>query len=112
MKKYIYILLLIIPIAACGKKIPANAKTDTFQVSGNCGMCKKTIEKSLKVDGIYKADWDRKNKMITVVYEPSKITLDQIKKRIADAGYDNDGYKADSADYEGLHSCCKYEREK
>lgn len=111
MRKYLYITLLMLPLIACGKKIPTNAKTDTFKVWGNCGMCKKTIEKSLKVDGVYKANWNRDTKMITVVYEPSKITLDQIKKRIADAGYDNDGYKADSASYEGLHSCCKYERE-
>jgi copper chaperone CopZ len=111
MKKYFYIALLLLPLLACGKKIPAGAKTDTFKVWGNCGMCKKTIEKSLKVDGVYKADWDRKTKMITVAYDPLKISLDDIKKRIADAGYDNEGYKADSADYEGLHSCCKYERE-
>ncbi len=110
MKKYIYILLIIIPFWACGKKIPSNAKTDTFKVWGNCGMCKKTIEKSLKVDGVFDADWDRKTKMITVAYDPNKISLDAIKKRIADAGYDNDGYKADTADYEDLHSCCKYER--
>jgi periplasmic mercuric ion binding protein len=110
MKKFAYILLVIIPLVACGKKIPANAKTDTFNVSGNCGMCKKTIEKSIKVDGVYTANWDRKTKMITVAYDPLKVSLDEIKKRIAKAGYDNDGYKADSLDYEGLHSCCKYER--
>lgn len=111
MKKFVYVLLLMIPLAACGKKVPVNAKTDTFKVWGNCGMCKKTIEKSLKVDGVYKADWDRKTKMITVAYDPLKISLDDIKKHIADAGYDNEGFKADSASYESLHSCCKYERE-
>lgn len=111
MSKYLYILLLLIPLSACGKKIPANAKTDTFKVWGNCTMCKRTIEKSLKVDGVYDANWDKKTKMITVSYNPMKISLDDIKKKIAKAGYDNDSYKADSADYEGLHGCCKYERE-
>lgn len=104
--------MLIIPLTACGKNIPTNAKTDTFKVWGNCGMCKKTIEKSLKIDGIFKADWNRESKMITVSYDPLKISLDDIQKRIADAGYDNDGYKADSVKYNGLHSCCQYERTK
>ncbi len=110
MKKIIYILFAVLLITSCGGKIPANAKTDTFHVSGNCGMCKKTIEKSLKVDGVFDADWDKKTKMITVKYDPATITLDGIKNKIANAGYDNDGYKADSSAYENLHSCCKYER--
>jgi periplasmic mercuric ion binding protein len=112
MKRTIYIVCLLISLIACGKKIPAGAKTDTFKVWGNCGMCKKTIEKSLKVEGVFQSNWDKKTKMITVAYEPSKISLDQIQKRIADAGYDNEGYTADSASYESLHSCCKYERTK
>ena len=29
-----------------------NKQTETFKVWGNCGMCEKTIEKSLKVKGI------------------------------------------------------------
>jgi len=111
MKYFVYILFTASLLTACGKKVPANAKTDTFKVWGNCSMCKKTIEKSLKVDGVYTANWDKKTKMITISYDPIKISLDDIKRKIADAGYDNDGYKADSASYEGLHSCCKYERE-
>ena len=110
MRKCIYLLVLMIPLLSCGKKVPAGAKTDTFKVWGNCGMCKRTIEKSLRIDGVYKASWDRETKMITVSYDPNKISLDSIHKRIAAVGYDNDSYKADKADYDGLHECCKYER--
>lgn len=110
MKKIVFIICLLLPLVACGKKIPTSAKRDTFKVWGNCGMCKKTIERSLKVEGVYDADWDKKTKMITVAYEPSKISLDEIQKKIADAGYDNDGYIANDSSYESLHSCCKYER--
>ncbi len=105
-----YILLLLIPLMACGNKIPANAKMDTFGVLGNCGMCKKKIEKSLKVDGVYKSDWNKKTKMITVYYDPAKISLDEMQQLIAKSGYDNDGYKANAEDYDQLHSCCKYDR--
>ena len=40
-------------------------KTETFKVYGNCGMCEKTIEGSLKnVKGIDKADWNKETKMM------------------------------------------------
>ncbi|HJZ40079.1 MAG TPA: hypothetical protein VJ203_06915 [Bacteroidales bacterium] len=35
----------------------ATSKTETFQVSGNCEMCKVRIEKAAKVDGVNKAEW-------------------------------------------------------
>jgi mercuric ion binding protein len=110
MKKLIFILLMLVPFTACGKNIPAGAKTDLFKVSGNCGMCKKKIENAVKVEGVYRGEWNKKTKIMTVIYDPIRIKLDEIKKLVAKAGYDNDRYKADSADYEDLHSCCKYER--
>ena len=85
-------------------------KTSTFKVWGNCGTCKKTIEASLKVKGVEKADWNVKTKMITVTYDESKITLDQIQKHIAAVGYDNDKYKGDDKAYAKLPGCCQYER--
>jgi len=84
--------------------------TSTFKVWGNCGMCEKTIEGSLKVDGVKSSDWNRDTKIIKVTYDPKVITLDQIQKNIAAVGYDNDKYKADDETYNNLHGCCKYER--
>ena len=43
-----------------------NKQTETFKVWGNCGMCKKTIEKSLKVKGISSAEWNKDTKMIMI----------------------------------------------
>lgn len=99
-------------MTACGKKIPSTVKTDTFHVSGNCGMCKKIIEKSLHVEGVFKSDWNKKTKMITVVYDITLITLVDIQRKIAKVGYNNDGFKAELSDYENLYSCCKYDRNK
>lgn len=107
-----YLFIFTLPLMACGKKGSTNSRTETFHVSGNCGMCKKTIEKSLKVKGVIEADWNKKTKMITVVYDTTLINLDQIKKDIALAGYDNDVYKSDETTYNNLHSCCQYDREK
>ena len=73
-------------------------------------MCKKTIEKSLKVEGIAQATWDKSSKQITVAYDSVKVNLDQIQRNIAAVGYDNDAYRGDDAAYEQLPECCKYER--
>lgn len=82
----------------------------SFKVWGNCEQCKETIEKALKVAGVSKADWNTETKEIQVSYDSTKISLDQIQKDIAAAGYDNIKYKADDAAYNNLPECCQYER--
>lgn len=97
-------------------KVSAQAiekKTETFKVYGNCGMCKETIEGALKKkDGVHKKSWDTKTKMISVTYDPTKITLLQIKQKIADVGYDTEEIKAKDEVYSKLHGCCQYDRPK
>jgi copper chaperone CopZ len=86
-------------------------KTDTFKVFGNCGMCEKTIEGALKdVKGVDKADWNKETKMIEVVYHTHDISLDNIKKKIAEVGYDTEEYRASEKAYNDLPGCCQYER--
>lgn len=86
-------------------------KTETFKVYGNCDMCKETIETALKKkDGVFKKDWNTKTKMITVSFDPTKISLTQIKQKISDVGYDTDSTKAKDEVYDKLHKCCKYTR--
>jgi mercuric ion binding protein len=85
--------------------------TDTFQVSGNCGMCEKTIETAVKgMDGIVKADWNKETKMMHVTYNDKKVTLTQIKTKIASVGYDTDEIKASDSSYDKLPGCCQYGR--
>ena len=86
------------------------AKTETFKVSGNCGMCESKIEKAAKAAGATFADWDKETKIITVKYNSSSSNLAKIQKSIAESGYDNAGAKATNEAYDKLHSCCKYER--
>ncbi len=90
-----------------------NNETEVFKVYGNCGMCKKRIESSLKgVNGVSKASWDVKTKMITITYDPHAITLEKVKSLIAAVGHDVDGYKADDKVYNSLPGCCQYDRAK
>lgn len=84
---------------------------ERFMVYGNCGMCEKTIESSLKnVEGVYQANWDLETKMINVDFDPDQINLDNIKQRIADAGYDTDTHRADENVYKALPDCCQFDR--
>jgi mercuric ion binding protein len=88
-------------------------ETSTFNVYGNCVMCKDRIETALlKNKNIKKATWDVKTKMLTVVYDPHMISLDAIHQLVADAGHDTDKVKATDAVYKTLPGCCKYDRRK
>lgn len=86
-------------------------ETKKFIVYGNCGMCKRTIEGSLKdVKGVASAEWNIDTDEMTVIFNPHKISLDDIKQKIADVGYDTDTHRAKTEVYENLPGCCQYER--
>ena len=89
----------------------AEFKKEVFTVYGNCGMCERTIEGSLKdVDGVTLADWDKETDQMKVSFNPEAITLDAIKQKIADVGYDSDTHRAKDKVYNSLPGCCQYER--
>jgi periplasmic mercuric ion binding protein len=109
------LIALVISIGANGQTAKENIKsprTDTFKVNGACSMCKTRIENGLKMDGITKAEWDKTTKMVTVTYDPSKVTVDAMKKKVASLGHDTDKYKADDEVYAKLPGCCHYDRTK
>jgi hypothetical protein len=88
----------------------AQAKTETFKVSGNCGMCKTKIEKAAKEAGAKEAFWDVDSKILTVTYKSSSTNTAKIQEKIASVGYDNAGATATNESYDKLHGCCKYDR--
>jgi len=89
----------------------AQSKTETFKVSGNCGMCKSKIEKAAKEAGAKTADWNVETKDLTVTYKTSSTNTAKIQQKIAAVGYDNAGVKATTESYKKLHGCCQYDRE-
>jgi mercuric ion binding protein len=89
----------------------AQEKTETFKVSGNCGMCKTKIEKAAKEAGAKEASWDVDAKQLTVTYKSKSTNAAKIQQKVAEVGYDNVGFKATAEAYNKLHGCCKYERE-
>lgn len=89
-----------------------NAKTETVKISGNCDMCKSTIEKSGNVKNVATVNWDETSKMATLTYDSLKTNQQEILKRIANAGYDSESFYAPDDVYAKLPSCCQYKRNK
>lgn len=85
------------------------AATD-IKVWGNCEMCQETIERSLKIKGISAASWNVETKILSVKYDSTLVTIDDIQKKVAASGYDTEKYRASEESYEALHECCQYER--
>lgn len=115
--KQLKLLFITILVAAIGISATAQdqdhskmnaVKSESFKVSGNCGMCKTRIEKAAKVEGVSKAEWDSKTKSLTLTFDPSKVNTDDVLKKIAAVGHDNDKYKAEQSVYDNLPGCCKY----
>lgn len=87
-----------------------NLKTVDVKVYGNCGMCKKTIEKAGNVKGTSKTEWSTETGMAKITIDSSKTSVDEVLQKIASVGYDSDSFRALDAVYENLHGCCQYDR--
>jgi len=112
-KLFFAALMLAVMCSSVSAQVAASksavaSKTETLKVQGNCGMCETRIEKAAKLDGVSKAEWNSETKLLAVTYDPSKTNLDQIGKKIAAVGHDNEKAKADDKAYGSLPSCCKY----
>ena len=83
---------------------------ETIKVWGNCGMCKKTIEKAAKEAGAKSASWSEETHSLSVSYSNKKTSSAKIQESIARTGYDTQDLTADSKAYDNLHGCCQYER--
>lgn len=91
--------------------VNSDSTVERFKVYGNCGMCKRTIEGSLNdQEGVNSSIWDKETKIIEINYDPSIISLDEIKMKITAVGYDTEEKRATEEAYKGLPGCCQYER--
>ena len=71
-------------------------------------MCENRIEKALKIKGVTTADWNADTKLLSVVFNPSKITLEKIHTSLADVGHDTELEKSTESTYKALPDCCHY----
>lgn len=89
-------------------KAVSNDSAITFKVFGVCEQCKQRIEEALKVKGIKSADWNIDTKILSLSYDPSRISADKIHNKITAAGYDTYLKKAKDVVYNALPQCCHY----
>lgn len=87
-----------------------NAVTENVKIAGSCAQCGKGIEAAAFEKNISQASWDKETSITSVTYDSKKTSLDAILKKIALAGYDNQGYLAPDEAYANLEACCRYER--
>jgi len=93
----------------------SNSKKQTavIQTSAICESCKTRIETNLlEMKGVISADLNLTDKKVTVIYNPTKTSIDDIRKKISSIGYDADDVKRDETAFKNLPSCCKNEEEK
>jgi len=105
----ISILLIIIFLPIQGISASEDVKTAEFKVEGVCDMCKERIENGALIKGVKKAEWDKETKMITVLYNPKKVTLIEIHKAIAEVGHSTEKVQAKESVYNKLPNCCQYD---
>ncbi len=105
------IMLLFVALSTQAQdKKSKNAKY-SFEVNGNCDLCKKRIEKAAySVPGVKSAYWSVETHQINLILNEDKSSLAEVKKAISKVGHDTDEIKATQEDYDKLHSCCQYER--
>ena len=90
----------------------SQTKSEVIFVDGVCGMCEKRIESNcLATKGIKLADWNKDNRMLKVIFNEKKISLEQIHKKIASIGHDTKLETASDEAYNNLDMCCKYRDE-
>lgn len=85
--------------------------TEKAIVKGNCSMCKSRIEKAAKSADATTAVWSAETKILEISFNPAKTSSEKILKNIADAGHDNEKFKAEDKIYSKLPGCCLYDRE-
>ncbi|TNJ46965.1 cation transporter [Tamlana fucoidanivorans] len=84
----------------------------SFGVRGNCGMCKKTIEKAAHgVDGVERANWDKNKKIIEVSFDDTETNEMAIHNAIAASGYDTEKVAGSEDAYKNLPDCCQYDHD-
>ena len=115
MKKFTLILLAVFSMQYSSAQEIEKKKTETIiiQTKTNCKeeACpeyKEIIENTLNyTKGVIFAEFDNKTNQVTVKYKTSVVNGDELRHKIAEAGYDADEVKATKEGIEKLPLCCK-----
>jgi periplasmic mercuric ion binding protein len=82
---------------------------DTITVHGVCNQCKMRIENAALIKGVKRAEWNKENNQLAVVYDTTKTQINAIHQSVAKTGHQTGKVKADEGAYNNLPDCCKYQ---
>lgn len=102
------IILFIIPNTYSKSNIK-NAKR-LYILFPETVKCAKNIESAAKINKTAFGIWDKNTKQIVLIFDSTKTSADEILRKIALVGYDNDKYLASNEAYNDLDKCCQYLR--
>jgi hypothetical protein len=87
------------------------AKTEIFEVKGDCGMCKTRIEKAAAQAGATTANWSSETHFLTTRFDEKQTSKAKIQAAIAKVGHETEGFKVDKKVYDALPACCQYKQD-
>lgn len=105
-----FLITLMVPVLLLLFSCKSNEVETQVHVWGVCDLAKQKIDSAAKLSGVVAAEWDKETRLLTLRFDTTKISLDNILKSVAMAGFDNERYFADDYAYEKLPDNCKYER--
>lgn len=104
--------MCLIAVTTISAQKKSKSKLVDIKVSGQCDMCKARIEKAaFKVKGVKSAEWHPDDKVLHVVLNENKTDVLAVQTKMASIGHDTEGVLASDEAYNGLHGCCKYDRQ-
>lgn len=107
MKKTVFLLVVLLGLSF-GHAQEKN-KSISFDVKGNCWMCKNRIEKTaIKMKGVKFASWSPESKVFKAIIDERKCSISDVQESIALIGHDTGDFVAPEEVYENLPTCCKY----
>lgn len=109
MRKLMFIVFAILMVQnATAQEKKAKMETVIIQTSAECGDCKDRIEEMLNyTKGVKFSELDLETKKVTVKYVTKKITLQEIKTKLSELGYDADEVKSNPESVKKLPACCQ-----
>ncbi len=107
MKKSLFLFFILLGVGL-GYAQEKN-KSVSFEVKGNCWMCKNRIEKTaIKMKGVKFASWNVDTKQFKVIIDERKCSISEVQETIASVGHDTGEFVTPKEVYENLPACCKY----
>lgn len=112
--KYLFAVIVYSFTIIISSATPPKSEKLVVRTTIYCDHCKKCntcgellIDKLYNEKGIKSVELDEKAMTVTVIYNPVRITPQEIREAIARMGYDADDIKATPAGLAGLDECCR-----